>query len=299
MDRKLKNTLILIAIILVIALGGGAFSYWYQDGKIVEKQKAIKNLNLNAYDTEDLIEQLKQLKAQAAQLDSILSLRKFNIPNSLKQSAFFEFVNKVSFSFMPYSYVNVEYIGQDLQNEFEYYTYKLTGVASFNDLYKLIFAIEHSKELKKILYTHFNNFVKVTPEGEAYYLVDYDIGVAVYYAHNDRFAAAEFKENRLTPNPLYDIFYPLIRNEIPPNKDNLLDVQTAHLLALIPDGAFLSDENGNTFLLWEGDKVYLGYLTKIDYEKSEVRFVLNKGGIIEKVNLGLEKGNEKNKESVQ
>ena len=97
------------------------------------------------------------------------------------------------------------------------------------------------------------------------------------------------KENRLRPNPLYDVFYPLIRNEIPPNTNNLLDVQTAQLLALIPEGAFLSDANGTTYLLWEGDPVYLGYLTKIDYENNKVSFILNKGGIIEKVDLLLEK----------
>jgi hypothetical protein len=32
----------------------------------------------------------------------------------------------------------------------------------------------------------------------------------------------------------------------------------------------------------------LGYLTKIDYTTNEVKFVLNKGGVIEKVTLNLE-----------
>jgi len=59
-------------------------------------------------------------------------------------------------------------------------------------------------------------------------------------------------------------------------------------LALIPEGAFLSDSKGNTYLLWEGEQVYLGYLTKIDYDNSKVSFILNKGGIIEKVELSLE-----------
>ena len=58
---------------------------------------------------------------------------------------------------------------------------------------------------------------------------------------------------------------------------------------LIPDGAFLSDASGNTYLLWEGDQVYLGYLTNINYQNNEVNFVLNKGGVIENYNLKLEK----------
>jgi len=153
----------------------------------------------------------------------------------------------------------------------------------------MIYAIEQSKELKKILSTSFDNFVKVDENGIPQYFVTYNISCAVYYSNNDRYASSILKENRLVPNPIYDVFYPLIRNEIPPNLDGLLDVQSAQLLALIPEGAFLADSKGTTYLLWEGDKVYLGYLTEIDYSNNIVHFVLNKGGIIEKLTLTLEK----------
>ena len=59
--------------------------------------------------------------------------------------------------------------------------------------------------------------------------------------------------------------------------------------------AQLSDASGNTYLLWEGDQVYLGYLTNINYLNSEVNFVLNKGGIIENYNLKLEKEKKQSK----
>ena len=35
-------------------------------------------------------------------------------------------------------------------NGFKYYTYKVCGVGSFNNVYDLVFSIEHSKALKKI-----------------------------------------------------------------------------------------------------------------------------------------------------
>ena len=138
----------------------------------------------------------------------------------------------------------------------------------------------------------FKDFVKVDDEEIPYYLVNYKISAAVYYASNADFASKVLKENRLTPNPIYDVFYPLIRNEIPPNTNKLLDVQNATLLALIPDGAFIADGQGTTYLLWEGDQVYLGYLTEIDFDNNTVRFILNKGGIIDKVDLTLEKENK-------
>ena len=296
MNRKLKNTLALVAILLLIIIGGSIFSFVMQKGKIDEKTKELNSLNANTSNTEDLLAKLDNLKSRAVELDSILSLRKFNIPVGLLQSDFYDFVNKVSFNFAPDSYVNIEYADLVIQTHYNYFTYKLSGTAYFNDVYKLIYAIEQSKSLKKILTCNFTNFVSVDDEGVAHYYVNYTFKVAVYFSDNDQYDYDVTKENRLVPNPIYDIFYPLIRNEIPPNIDDLLDVQAAQLLALIPEGAFIADSKGVTYLLWEGDQVYLGYLTEIDYDKNEVHFVLNKGGIIEKVTLELDKIDSEKKE---
>ncbi len=289
MDRKLKNTIALIIIFLLILIGGGVYTFILQKGTIEEKEKRVKDLNLSSYDTKDLTAQLNALKSRVAELDSILALRKYNIPNSLDQSSFFDFVNRVSFGFSGESFLNIEYDRIESDPNFLFYIYSIKGTAFFNEFYSLVYAIEQSKELKKILDCSINNVVSVNDENLAMYQVSFELEVAVYFADNDMFVSSSMVENRLKPNPLYDIFYPLIRNEIPPNIDNLPDIQTAQLLALIPDGAFIADSKGNSFLLWEGDKVYLGYLTEIDYNKNEVHFILNKGGIIEKVVLTLEK----------
>ncbi len=292
MDRKLKNTVILIVLLLLIILVGSIMVFVIQKSEIDSKKKRINELNLNAlnaYNTDELMNQLNTLKLRAAELDSILALRKFNIPVNLSQSEFFNFVNKISFGFEPESNVNIEYKDIEQKEHYKFYKYRLFGTANYNDVYKMIFAIEQSKELKKIISSSFDNFVFVDKEGVPQYLVTYNLECAVYYSDNDRYASSVSKENRLIPNPIYDIFYPLIRNEIPPNSDDLLDVQSAQLLALIPEGAFLVDSKGTTYLLWEGDKVYLGYLTEIDFTNNIVHFVLNKGGIIEKLSLNLDK----------
>jgi hypothetical protein len=261
MDRKTKNTILLAIILFIIILIGGIYTFVIQNGQISDREKKLKEINVNAYDTDDLIEQLLTLQKRAAELDSILSLRKYNVPVELRQSKFFDFVNRVSYNFSPHSFVNIEYRTLEKEEHFNKFIYSLNGTATFNDLYKLIYAIEQSKELKKVSNVALTNFVKVDEEGFAHYLVNYKFDASVYFSDNDRFASSSIKENRLTANPLYDVFYPLIRNEIPPNVDNLLDVQNAQLLALIPEGAFLSNANGDTYLLWEGDEVYLGYLT--------------------------------------
>jgi hypothetical protein len=184
--------------------------------------------------------------------------------------------------------VNVEYLRQAPDKEFFFHEYKLTGGGNYNDVYKIIYAIEQSKELKKINKLSLTNLVKTDKEVPLF-LVNFELIAQVYYSLDNRFAPAEYVENNLATGPIYDAFYPLIRNEIPPNVDNLLDVQGARLLALIPEGAFVADTKGNTYLVWEGEQVYLGYLTKIDYDNNTVSFILNKGGIIEQVTLQLDR----------
>ena len=53
------------------------------------------------------------------------------------------------------------------------------------------------------------------------------------------------------------------------------------------DRAFISDSKGNLNVMKVGDKVYLGYLTRINKAINQVEFTLNKGGFIETVKLNL------------
>ena len=301
MNRKLKSTLGLLALLIFILAAGGIYTFIIQKGKIKDNKAELKKLKANGYDTEQLTAQYKEMSAREAILDSVLASRKFNIPQNLSSIKFFDFANVISSGFaVDKTKLNLEYIDQKSEKEFFYYEYKLSGTATFNDVHQLIYAIEKSKELKKIKGLALGSTVQTDKDGIPNYLVNFSMNVDVYYSSDSRFASSEIKENDITSGQIYDIFYPLIRNELPPNFENLLDVQSARLLALIPEGAFLADANGNTYLLWEGEKVYLGYLTKIDYENNCVSFILNKGGIIEKVDLSLEKEqpnkNNQNKE---
>ena len=289
MDRKLKSTLGLIGLLVFILVAGGSYIFISQNGKISEKKNKLEELKANDYNTEQLTLQFQDLLERSSVLDSVLAARKFNIPQNLSSIKFYNFVNLVSTPYSELSQIDVEYLEQKQDKEFFYFEYKVKGKATYNDLYNMIYSIEQSKELKKIKSISLNNMVIADENAVPNFIVGFEMVIGVYFAANDRFATAEFKENNLSTGSMYDAFYPLIRNEIPPNIDELLDVQGAKLLALVPEGAFLADSKGNTYLLWEGEQVYLGYLTKIDYDRNKVSFIVNKGGIIEKVDLQLEK----------
>ncbi|MFZ2325221.1 MAG: hypothetical protein WAV89_16180 [Ignavibacteriaceae bacterium] len=289
MNKKLRSTLVLLALLLIILVAGGSYLYFSQGKKLDEKRAKLKELQAKALDPQELLAQYQELLAKSNRLDSILANREFNIPQNLSSIKFYNFVNNITNGFSDKTQVNVEFLDQKPEKEFFYHEYKLSGFGYFNEVYNLIYAIEQSKELKKIKNVTLGNLVQTNKDEMPVYLVNFTMTVQVYFSRDSRFAPAAFVENNLNSPAVYDAFYPLIRNEIPPNTDELLDVQGATLLALIPEGAFIADSKGNTYLIWEGEQVYLGYLTKIDYQNSRVSFILNKGGIIEKLDLELDR----------
>lgn len=297
MNRKIKNTLGLAAVLLLIVAAGSIYSFVYQKGKIKKQEKQLADLQKNSINTAEIQRQLVDVKKRAMVVDSVLAQRKFIIPKQLTQTNFYDFVNKVSFGFSELTHIDVEYKEKKQVKAYNYYSYKVSGTGEFNDIYKLIYGIEHSKELKKVKALSLTATVQSDKESIPHHLVNFNFTTNVFYANDDRFSTTQVVENQLEPQALYNAFYPLIRNEVPPNTEGLPDVNGAKLLAIVPDGAFISDSKGETFMLMEGDPVYLGYLTKIDYESNQVTFILNKGGIIEKVYLKLEK--EENRKKVK
>jgi len=297
MNRKLKNTFALVGLLIFILIAGGAYILIFQRGELSAKEEKLRELKANDYNTGQLTLQYEDLYKRSMILDSVLAARKFNIPQNLSSIKFYDFVTRLTNGLTEDTKIDVKYGEQKQERDFYYYEYEVKGVAPYNDLYKFIYGIEQSKELKKITSITLGSLVKNEKEEGPKFLVAFALVIHVYYSNDNRFATAEFVENNLSARPLYDAFYPLLRNEIPSNIEGLLDVQGAKLLALVPEGAFLTDVTGGTFLLWEGEPVYLGYLTSIDYKNNKVKFIINRGGIIEKVELYLEKeeANKKNK----
>ncbi len=289
MNKKLRSTLGLLGLLLFIALIGGTYIFMFQQSDLDDKKDKLDELNAKSYDPVELADRYEQLKVRSAILDSVLQSRKFNIPKDLSSIKFYNFMNNVLSNFSEHTQVNIEYLKREQARDFFFYEYKLTGSGFYNEVFRLIYSIEQSKELKKIITLSLGNMIQTDDEGIPLFLVSFEMNAQVYFSNDNRFAPEVLVENDLGTGPIYDAFYPLIRNEIPPNIDELLDVQGSKLLALIPEGAFIADTHGNTYLVWEGEQVYLGYLTKIDYEENTVSFILNKGGIIEKITLELDR----------
>ena len=293
MSRKSKSLIVLTVIFLFVTAVGGIYTWSIQGNDLQKQEVKLNKLKSKYSNIQSLKQKLSDMEKQVSVVDSLLFTGKFSIPQNLPQSNFYNFIDQYSKDNSIYTFTNTEFLNENAENGFNYYTYTVYGVGYFDDVYGLVYAIEHSRELKKIYNSEIRSATSVDKRGVPHYLVKFNLEVRVYFSYSDQYAAIKKSENDLSAENLYNTFYPLVRNEIRPNVNNLPDIQDATLISLVPQGAFITDAKGNTHLLAKGDRVYLGYLTELDYKKETVTFVLNKGGIIEHETLKMGKKNKK------
>ena len=130
MNRKLKSTLGLVVLLVIILVAGGVYIFVFQRGTLNKNKAELKKLKANDYNTEQLTAQFKELTKREEVLDSVLASRKFNIPQNLSSIKFFNFVNVISSGFSDETKINVEYVEQKPEKDFFYYEYKVTGSGS-------------------------------------------------------------------------------------------------------------------------------------------------------------------------
>lgn len=186
--------------------------------------------------------------------------------------------------------INIDRISSEIYGEFKVEKFQINGESKFSDLFHLINLFETSPELYKIQLKEIKQTFSTNERGRLEEKVLFTLFLDAIYTNNETF---KFISDRERPNLrtvfyINDYFESLIKIEIPPNDAGLFEVDGAKLLAILPDAVYLIDKKGNAFTLAEGDEVYLGYLTKINYQNHSCEFLLNKGGILERVTLKID-----------
>ncbi len=290
---KTRKTRRIIIFLLTLMLSGSSyyFNFYKHEEEVKNIQSKIAKLN------ERLVYQLKpeEMEFQISQkLDSL----RFKIDSSWRvipvyknSIEVYEKIIKAINSASKKLDVNIDKIKSESQADLFKDIFSIKGEGNFQDLYALINILENSSEFTKIKIKEIKLIQSQNELGKPIDKVYFSFEAEVYYTTNSDFKLdtliqrAELNSKKSISN----FFKPVIKLEIPPNYDNLFEVEGARLIALMPDGVYLVDRKGNSATLTEGDPVYLGYLTKINYEKHSCEFLLNKGGILEKVIITLDK----------
>ncbi|MFN4110828.1 MAG: hypothetical protein ACK4G1_01025 [Ignavibacteria bacterium] len=293
MTNTTRNALILLVFFVLFVALGGYYVLGYQPRQIKMKQLELESLNNQFLDVSTLTVMYDSLQRESEKVDSILYNMAKAIPFRQSVTDTYNDILNITKSFSRYTRVDIEYDKTETVGAASVDHFNISGQGEFVDVFKLIYELEKSRKLYKISELNLRNATLTTGKGEIKYQVEFDLKLESYFTADTNLA---LNYDHIKPKEfkfVSDLFYPIIQPDIPPNYDALLEVDGATLLAIIPDAVFIMDKNGNSYTLSEGDPVYLGYLTKINYDLQQCEFLLNRGGIIERVTLKLKAANIK------
>jgi len=277
--------------LFIILVSGG--SYWVflrQQGEMKKINTEIANLNKQLGNMSVLMEQYKVESQRLMEVTAKWNNRYKVIPVQDYSAETNAYLNDI-LNLGAFVKLDVQFTEGQKFDKFGYNLYNLKGEGIFSNVYNFIWYIENRPRLYKIENIELREAsLKEETEKVSRSGVAFDIQLRAYYSSIASLAKASPIEvgTELSPKHLNDNpFYPLIRMEIPPNLRGLLEVDRATLQAIIQGTAYIVDGNGKIWVMKEGDEVYLGYLTRVDIDKGQVEFTLNKGGITERVILRI------------
>lgn len=293
----MKNPLALTSLVLLATAGIGATSYYATDVRQdralehIEQRRTLARLQSRQADSL-LVVQATSAEAAADALTRWKARYKY-IPHTLNTADMVEYLESLSRNgFEQFDlFLGTKTVGAD----FSTYSWKVSGTAFFSDFYHLVWHLENNRafyRIRDLNVRHVNVFKqnRRTNVERRLDMVAFDFTLDAYF---DGIEGISAPEDDLQPIPLAILqdhrpadgsFTPLVRTDLPPNDEQLLDTENATLLAITGSQAIFADKFGRHIVL-EGDRVYLGEVVLVDPVNSFVRVRLNKGDRVETVNI--------------
>jgi hypothetical protein len=280
---KIRNSIALGVILLLVVGIGGYFSFIYQPGKIKKYRAEAKKIESK------LLDNTIQTSAITGMQDKLRgTVHRWN--NRTKE------IGEFDISSQTYGYLsdiidesgslrmNMVYSGRKETSKYGYNTYKLTGTAEFPNIFRFIWLLENGRRLYKITSINLRS-EEQTKLNQEYPTVElrYDMELNAFYTPERSLGKPVMRPDSapqpITSNP----FVPNILKLTPLNVRNLVDVAGINVKAVAPGKALVMDQTGKLITLQVGDEVYLGKMTSTHPQEGTVEFTLNNGGIIETV----------------
>lgn len=285
-----RNTLAL-ATMLVLILAVGIYVTMFslpKKSKVLDVE--IKKIEVDLQNTPDLANQYNVAVAQLDDSKKRWETRNKDVPAKDITGETYGYLNR-TIDVSGEVKMDMAFVGPREMGRYGFNVYSLKGEATFDNLFKFIWYSENGRRLFKISNLSLRGYESKSKEtGETKILVLFDLELQAYYSSipelNTAPAQRDVTPVTLTTNP----FFPLIFREIPPPAPDEIEIERSILNAVIPGKAFIIDQNQKSRTLEVGDKIYLGYVTKIIPDQGKVECLLNKGGVAERYELTIRVG---------
>lgn len=313
MSNLIQN-LIILSVCWLIAMGGGVYTtYFVQPEEMERLEKAEQVARMKQAEMAALVAEMTESESMAEDVVSRWNARYKVVPRTLGSEDVIRFLNDHSGNgFDPF---NITFNGLTEVADYNRYDYSIEGRGDFDSVYRLIWAIENNRQLYRVENLELNHFdllsddpetgqkrldmvVRFTFDLSAYFGGAVGLSAAdstdgapksQYFSENDMAAALPSIPDDVLPSrePGMNPFQPLIMENIPPNTYGLVDVEAAELISIVGIEAIIKWEE-DEFRLGVGDPVYLGQIISVDPKKGKVIASLNKGGILERIELTMD-----------
>lgn len=297
MSNDTLNTLVL-SVVLALVVGFGIYVTQQKQPERMERLEQEETaLRLRKAEVEEL---LVEKAGSAERADD--ALRRWNsrykvLPEHLTSPAVVEYLNALSR--VGFKTFDISLAGVTRSGAFSTLAYNVRGQGYFESLYQFIWNLENGRGLYRVRNLNVEA-ITIREENEETGvdrredIVEFTMSVNAYFAGAEGMSAPDsivvvpdhvLPAKTLAANP----FYPLILDDLPPNTDNLVNVESDSLVSVIGEVAVFRDELGARPVR-AGDRVYLGRITRVDPNEARIVADLNKGGIRERIEIHLATG---------
>ncbi len=302
---------ILLLSCLALVMGAGTYVTY------VHQQNTLESLDQQIEETQQEKERIQTLQTDRTDAEETLESTRERwetrykiVPEHVSSPMVMGYLTELTQT--GFQTFNVAASGTQEQSGYSSYTVTAEGEAYFSSLYRFVWTIENNRPFYRVRDLNLNYLEERSTDEETGrtsmdVLVSFQMDLEVIHGlvgGTERGEATDERQlqalpvaqsspspplpARVMPNPDPEInpFYPLVFEEVPPNEYDRLNVESARLISII-DGQAVFETGGGIERVGEGDRVYLGRITEVDASEGTVVARLNRGGIVDEVELSL------------
>jgi len=323
MSTKVIYNIIILAVIWVgIIVAGVYVTMFKQPDELERVEKAGKVIRLKQAELASLISE-HSLSAEKA--DNALNKWKARykvIPPTLSGPEVIGYMNELTDT--GFEVFDVSNSGTQNEGDYSFHRFSVSGRGYFSELYRVVWELENNRyfyRIPEVTLVHMDIITEDPKTGNEVMqvMVSFQMQIDAIYGAADGMSAPNQQgpaepsgdlpisraKSELPPvpqailpsrRPDLNPFFPLILDRLPPNTHGLINIEQAQLISIVA-GKAVFQEGSQYRSVGVGEDVYLGQIVEIDPTEGRVEARLNKGGIIDAVELYLQSG-EQNRQSL-
>jgi hypothetical protein len=278
---KIRNTIALAVIILLVSIIGTYITYFYQPKKIDQNQKEMKKITAQLQDNSQQLNDIEQSQMQLRETSHRWNNRIKEISESDVSSQTYGYLSEIiDESGAQQLRMNLAFTGTRDGGMIGYNTYKITGVSEFPNIFRFLWLLENGRKLYKITNINMRSTEISTDSMEFPQIsLQYDMEINAYFTREKTLGMQVMRPDS-TPQPIMsNPFQPSVLQKTPANVRKLVDIEKISIKATANGKALVMTDDGRLLTLQVGDEVYLGKVSNIVPKDGIIEFMLNDGGI--------------------